>query len=204
MIGYASRTGTKRNLAVLRDAGWRLLISARGVLRNEGFPYALDNGAWTAHQRGEAFDEPAFVHAYDLFGADADWVVAPDIVAGGVDSLRFSERWLPRLTGARLVLIAVQDGMAAEDVAPLLGKRCGIFVGGTTEWKERTAVAWGELARKRGAYLHVGRVNSARRISICHEAQADSFDGTSVSRFAKSLPRLDRATRQPAFRWGTP
>lgn len=45
MIGYASRTGTRRNLDALRAAGWRLMVSARGALRTEGFPYALDNGA---------------------------------------------------------------------------------------------------------------------------------------------------------------
>ena len=28
MIAYASRTGTRRNLAALRAAGWRLLVSA--------------------------------------------------------------------------------------------------------------------------------------------------------------------------------
>ena len=39
MIGYASRTGTKRNLDALRAAGWRLLISATGVHRDEGFPF---------------------------------------------------------------------------------------------------------------------------------------------------------------------
>lgn len=36
MIGYASRTGTRRNLAALREADWRLLVSARGVLRIVG------------------------------------------------------------------------------------------------------------------------------------------------------------------------
>jgi hypothetical protein len=45
MAGYASRTGTRRNLAALRDAGWRLLVSAEAELRTEGMRYALDNGA---------------------------------------------------------------------------------------------------------------------------------------------------------------
>src|SRR5476651_1043647 len=31
IVGYASRTGTKRNLAALQDADWRLLVSARGA-----------------------------------------------------------------------------------------------------------------------------------------------------------------------------
>lgn len=51
------------------------MVSARGVLRTEGFPYALDNGAWTAFQKGEPFDGAAFERAVKLLGADADWIV---------------------------------------------------------------------------------------------------------------------------------
>lgn len=60
MIAYASRIGTGRDLDALRAAGWRLVVSARGVLRAEGFRYALDNGAWTSFQRGEPSHAAAF------------------------------------------------------------------------------------------------------------------------------------------------
>ena len=58
---YASRTGTRRALDLFRSWGWRILVSARGVVRTEGFAYALDNGAWTAHAKGEPFDDAAFM-----------------------------------------------------------------------------------------------------------------------------------------------
>lgn len=195
MIAYASRTGTRRNLRALREADWRLLVSARGVLRTEGFRYGLDNGAWTAHQRGEDFDREAFELAVELLGAGADWIVVPDVVADAVRTLRMAERWLPTLEHYP-VLVAVQNGMEAADVRPWLGPRCGIFLGGDTTWKLATMRAWGELALERGCHYHVGRVNSARRIELCHEAGAHSFDGTSVTRFADSIGRLDRALRQ--------
>jgi hypothetical protein len=198
MIAYASRTGTRRNLAALRAAGWRLLVSAGSRLRTEGFGYALDNGAWSCHQRGCPFDERAFERAVERLGADADWIVLPDIVAGGHASLRYSLAWLPRLEGLRRpLLLAVQDGMAPADVAPLFGSGLGIFVGGSTPWKLATALTWGRLARARGCWCHVGRVNTARRIRLCAAAGADSFDGSSASRFALSLPLLDKARRQP-------
>ncbi|MBC8753020.1 hypothetical protein F6X42_44140, partial [Paraburkholderia sp. WC7.3b] len=44
-----------------RSPGWRLLVSAKGEHRTEGMRYAIDNGAWTAYQRGEPFDEAAFL-----------------------------------------------------------------------------------------------------------------------------------------------
>ena len=197
MIAYASRTGTKRNLAALREAGWRILVSARGVLRTEGFPYALDNGAWTAHQRGEDFDVPAFEKAVDLLGEGADWVVLPDIVGGGHRSLAYSLAWLPRLAPlpGRL-LIAVQDGIEPADIAPYVSGRVGIAVGGSTEWKIRTIPVWGKFAREHGCYLHILRVNSVRRLNLCRDAQADSFDGSGPSRFAKHLAVMEAGRRQ--------
>lgn len=209
-MGYASHTGTRRNLAALRAAGWRVLLSATGAHPRthravEGFSgYALDNGAWAAHQQNRPFDVALFTELVRVFGAGADWVACPDIVAGGLDSLRFSVSWLPWcLARVRLVLIPVQDGMTAEDVRPLLGPRVGIFVGGTTEWKLATLPVWGQVARETVCHLHVGRVNSARRIKLCAMAGADSFDGTSASRYADSLPGLDRARKQGAFAWDT-
>lgn len=195
-MGYASRTGTRRNLAALRDAGWRLLVSAKGALRTEGFRYALDNGAWTAFQRGEPFDAPAFDKALALLGDGADWVVCPDVVGNRDATLAAAREWLPRLSTARLVLIAAQDGMSTADLEPMLDAHTGVFFGGGTEWKLRNVVAWGQWCKARGTYFHVARVNSAKRIRLCQEAQADSFDGSSASRFALSLGRLARANNQ--------
>ncbi len=199
MIAYASRTGTRRNLAALRAAGWRLVVSATGVWRTEGFRYAIDNGAWTAFQTGMPFDGDAFLRLADALGNDADWIVIPDIVGGGLRSLEFSMFWQPRVAGIAPLLLAGQDGKARSDVSPLVGPDLVIFAGGTTEWKERTLPLWGALAREAGAYLHVGRVNSQRRIALCAAAGADSFDGTSASRFAVTLSGLDQASRQRAL-----
>jgi hypothetical protein len=206
LLGFASRTGTRRNLEALRTCGWGLLVSAKGVLRTEGFAtYALDNGAWTAFRTGRPFDEAAFVAAVDALGARAQFVVVPDIVCGGLESLRFSEAWLPRLAGiGRRRLLAVQNGMVPADVRPFLSSEVGLFVGGDTAWKESSLPLWGELARERGCYLHVGRVNSARRIRLCQLAGAHSFDGTSVSRFAQTIGLLDSARRQAVLDFHRP
>lgn len=202
LIGYASRTGTRRNLELLRAGGWRLLVSARGVMRTEGFEYAIDNGAWTAHQRGEPFDVAAFERVLELHGRGADWIVVPDIVGAGHRSLDFSLSWIDRLrTIGPTLLLAVQDGLREADVLPLLGPRVGLFLGGTTAWKLATMAAWGETAARAGCYYHVGRVNTARRIYQVRDAGAHSFDGTSASRYAAGFPGLDNARRQEGFRW---
>lgn len=198
MICYASRTGTKRNLAALRAAGWRLMVSRAGVWRTEGFPYALDNGAWTDFRTGRDFDDEAFKAIVDKLGREADWVVAPDIVAGGLRSLRFSMVWLaPLLVRTRMVLVPVQDGMGPQDLVNIvLPGRVGIFLGGSTDWKITNMRPWGEFCAARGIYYHVGRVNTQRRFRLAHIAGADSVDGSSASRYAVTLPALDCAGRQ--------
>lgn len=196
MIAYASRTGTRRNLAALRENDWRLLVSAAGCLRHEGFRFGLDNGAWSAFQRGTPFDERAFGSALSRLGAQADWTVIPDIVAGGAASLGLSLRWMRSvLDSTERALLAVQDGMTPGDVRHLIGTRVGLFIGGSTAWKLATLGEWCRLGVERGAWVHVGRVNSRRRILSCGAHGATSFDGTSASRFALTTPRLSEATR---------
>ena len=196
MIAYASRTGTKRNLAALRSAGWRLHVSATGVHRTEGFPYAIDNGAWTAHQQGKPFDEAAFLRVVEKLGANADWIAVPDIVAGGLRSLEFSLSWIPRLRGScKLLLLPVQDGMNTRDVGTIIGPELGVFVGGSTDWKLATMHAWCRAALGVDAWCHIARVNSAKRIRLCQDFRAKAFAGSSVTRFRCDPP----ATEQPAL-----
>lgn len=197
MIAYASRTGTKRNLEVLRQYNWRLVLSPAGVLRTEGFAYGLDNGAWSSFQQGTSFDTSAFLAALKKFGANADWVVVPDIVAGGLASLDLSLSWLPIVAQeTRRPLIAVQDGISIADIRELVGPEVGIFIGGSTTWKEDTMQQWGVLGEDRGAWVHCGRVNTIRRIRLCGLACCTSFDGSGASRYAVATHRLSVASRQ--------
>jgi hypothetical protein len=198
MMCYASRTGTRRNLTALREAGWGLLVSRAGVWRTEGFDdYVLDNGAWSDFQAGRSFDGDAFERLIEQLGARARWIVLPDIVAGGLASLALSVRWLNRcLSVCPLVLIAVQDGMVETDLAPLVGPSVGVFLGGSTEWKLATMAAWGRFCAAHAVHYHVARVNTGRRMAMAVAAGADSVDGTSATRYAVTIRKLDNTSRQ--------
>lgn len=203
MMCYASGTGTRRNLAALRAHGWGLIVSRadRARWRTEGFDhYAGDNGAWSDFQAGRDFDEDAYERFLDWVGAQPhrpDWLVLPDIVAGGLPSLSLSVRYLNRCAAiAPLVLLAVQDGMVAEDVRAMVGPGVGIFLGGSTEWKLDRMRYWGEFAAERRAHYHVARVNSIKRMSLAISCGAASVDGSSVSRYAVTAPKLAYAARQ--------
>lgn len=202
MIPYASRTHTARNLAALRSAHWRILLSPeRGYDPPDGFRFAIDNGAWTCFKKQIPFDGEAFARLLERHGAAADFVVMPDIVAGGPRSLELSLAWLDRLRHFRLILLPVQDEMDEKDVGAVLQRtpNMGIFLGGSTEYKLKHMYAWGMVAHAFRRYYHIGRVNTMRRIRLCAEAGADSFDGTSATMYAVTLPKLDTARKQPSL-----
>jgi hypothetical protein len=71
------------------------------------------------------------------------------------------------------------------------GAKC-VFLGGTTEWKlgpEARQVA--RTAKRLGLWLHMGRVNSHRRLRYAAAIGCDSVDGTYLA-FGpdRNLPRL--------------
>lgn len=165
------------------------------------------------------FDDVAFWRVLDRWGErrahaptscrEPDWIVVPDIVAGGRASLDLSLRWLPYVRQYGPPLLAVQDGIEPEDVEEWLGPDdgrtgrpdrlggCGIFLGGSTEWKWANLGKWAAVARAYRCHLHVGRVNSERGIRACRAHGVTSADGTSASRFAVNAPRLGAACRGP-------
>ena len=201
MIAYASATGTKRNIEAIRKAGWRFMLTP--LNRNPaGLDYCIDNGAFSCWTTGQPFDAAGFRALVRDRGEGAEFIVVPDVVTDAAATFDQFPEWHAELepTGARL-LLALQDGMTEGQVAGLLSDypRAGLFLGGSTEWKLATMAAWGELAREAGRYYHVARVNSARRIIQAQACGADSFDGTSATRYAVTLPMLDACRRQGAF-----
>jgi len=214
---YATYTTTRRNLAAMADAGIRLLFGPDQLeyvgaldVPTWGIRYALDNGAWGAFRRGGSFDGEAFWRVLDRWGDTfsprgrfagsaqrPDWIVCPDIVAGGMASLDLSLRWLPYVRQYGHPLIAVQDGMAPEAVEEHVGPAVGIFLGGSTAWKWATLPEWAAMARAYKARIHVGRVNTARGIRACRAHGVTSCDGTSASRFSVNAAPLGMACRGP-------
>ena len=67
------------------------------------------------------------------------------------------------------------------------GRMACLFVGGSTGWKlsQASRDLIGEAKRRR-KWVHVGRVNSRKRIRWCVENAADSFDGSGFGMFPQS------------------
>lgn len=144
-----------------------------------GLPWAIDNGAYTG------FDARSFRRLL-LKAVDQPrlcWVVAPDVVGDARATIALFRDWQPELAASRFpVALAGQDGL--EDLEVPYGAMDCLFVGGSTRWKLSLAAA--DLmveAKRRGLRVHVGRVNSLRRLRMAYERGADSVDGSSYSRW---------------------
>lgn len=141
-------------------------------------PWALDNGAFADWKAERPFDAERFLSTVQQAGSP-DYVVVPDVVAGGLFSLATSLAWADVLEpyGHPMALV-VQDGMVVSDVEPHLGtgRFAFLFVGGTVEWKVATGAEWVELAHRFGMKCHIGRVGTQKRVRWAKRVKCDSID----------------------------
>jgi hypothetical protein len=172
-------------------------------------PWFYDNGAYRDWKAGKAFNAVRFDRDMRLIRYGKmpmpDFVVVPDIVAGGAASLAFSRSNRESIgvaaDGARnpRAYLAVQDGMTVDTVRAFLDESlvdgheyAGIFVGGSTEWKLATAAAWVEFAHATNRKCHIGRVGIPARVRWARTIGADSIDSCLPLMYEQHLhPFLD-------------
>ena len=143
-------------------------------------PWALDNGAFGDWRAQRPFDAAQFRNAIARARALSrpDFVVVPDLVAQGRDSLALSLKWRDECADVAPPYLVVQDGMTDDDVAEVIERFDGLFVGGTLPWKLSTGAAWVRLAHAHGRRCHVGRVGTAKRVAWAKRINADSIDSS--------------------------
>lgn len=140
-----------------------------GQRPSSSLPFCLDNGAFKGFKEQEFF-----VHLEKGLSLEKkpDFIVVPDTPGDSKRTLDMWEKWISRLTSFGVPLaLAVQDGMRAIDIP---SEAQVIFVGGTTRWKEETIAYWSRYFPN----VHVGRVNTWRRLLLCYQSNVKSIDGT--------------------------
>jgi hypothetical protein len=152
-----------------------------------GQPWAADNGCFS--QPGKYTDERylAFLAKLLPYVDRCLFATAPDVMGDAVATLDRSRPMLSRIrdVGYPVALVA-QDGLT-PDMVPWADIDA-LFIGGTTTWK--LSEASHDLcveAKRRGKWLHMGRVNSRRRYELARSFGCDSVDGTSL-RFDPHTP----------------
>jgi hypothetical protein len=182
----------------VRD-GWPAMLTPRmGQLPPAGQPWAADTGCYA---RPQDHDDDAYLAWLASLPAERClFATAPDRFGDGMATLELAEPMLPRIRALGLpAALVAQPGMTqvpwdALDV---------LFIGGPNAWQHSDACA--ELAReavRRGKRVHVGRVNTLRRLRFAQSIGATSVDGTCLAygpdrNAAIIMGWLQRLHRQP-------
>lgn len=144
-----------------------------------GLPWAADNGAYSGFDAAKFRRLLARVRGLErcLF------VVCPDVVANAKSTLALFGEWRDEVASyGQPVAFVGQDG--AEGIEIPWGSFGAWFIGGSTEWKlSRASADLAAEAKRRGRWVHMGRVNSLKRMRLAYEMGCDSVDGSSASMY---------------------
>lgn len=176
-------------VSLLRDHGrpdnLGVLVSPRGC---GNFPqlaewkWAADNDAYLA------WDRDRYVKMLDQIRGIPGclFVTAPDVVGDAKATVERFNAWITTLNDVgQPVAFVAQDGIQFTGV-PWNDIGC-LFIGGTTEFKMGGwAAKYAREAKRRGLWLHMGRVNTRKRIRYAKSLGCDSIDGTNFSMFRKT------------------
>jgi hypothetical protein len=179
-----------------------MLTPMMGNRLPEGRRWAADTGCFNAPHK---HDDDRYVEwlAARYHAADRClFATAPDVLGDAMATIAVAKPMLGRIrdVGFKAALIA-QDGMERLEI-PWNTFDC-LFIGGTTGWKlSEHAYDLMRAARRRNKWVHVGRVNSYRRLVRMRQAGAHSVDGTYLAfgpdtNTPKLQGWLDQLQRQP-------
>lgn len=168
-----------------------------------GWIWAADNGCFNAkwdHGRWSAWLNRDTPRSGCLFAT------VPDVVGDHRATLDRFDEYVNDVLAARFPVAFVGQDGAQYGGVPWARFDC-LFIGGSTGWKmSQPALDLAREARRRGKWVHVGRVNSLNRFGTW-AADADSCDGTFIA-FGpkKNAPKvaawMDRHWAQPPMNFG--
>jgi hypothetical protein len=167
-------------------------------------PWGADNACYSQGDRFDAGDWLEWLASLRRFRERCLFAVAPDVVGDAEATLARSRPYLPTIRQLGFPAAYVtQDGCTSALVP--WGECDALFVGGTDGWKLSEA-SWAlcREAKLRGLHVHVGRVNSWRRMKACAVSGVDSVDGTYLLwgpdvNFPKLIDWLDSVNRQSSL-----
>ena len=159
-------------------------------------PYGVDNGCFALKKDNGSRNRNKVLDGFMRYVWVKHWerqagpvfVAVPDVVGSHEATLFAFCCWWPMLAPLDLPLAFVAQNGATPDNIPWDLFSC-LFVGGTTEddgeeWKISPAsAAVIREAKRRGKWVHVGRVNSEPRVRWCVAHGVDSVDGSGFSYF---------------------
>lgn len=159
--------------------GW-MNTPAQGNVLPRGQQWGADNGCFGRGYPGDA-GYLRFLDEHSDRAKDCLFATAPDVVGDAGATLARSAPFMPaiRRRGYPAALVG-QNGL--EDLAVPWDAFDVLFLGGDTEWKlGEHARGLALEARKRSKWVHMGRVNSLKRLRYANSIGCQSADGTYVA-----------------------
>lgn len=192
MITYLSGC-VRKELYSVSDTGFMLTPAIGNRVDLSSKPWAADTGCYA---QGDAFRVGRYVTwLEEKMSSMRDtclFATAPDVVGDADATWTRSAPVLPliRDLGYKAALVA-QDGIDLHDMR--WDAFDALFIGGSTDFKLNEAIIGPLVAKARAydKYVHMGRVNSLRRIQYAARIGCHSVDGTILG-FGpdKNIPRL--------------
>lgn len=144
-----------------------------------GYLWAADNDCF------QGFHQTRYLkmlsHVADVPGCL--FITVPDVVGDSEATMKLFREWGETVAKVGPVGLVGQDGLTPQQVP--WNDIQTLFIGGTTEWKlSEDAQLLMKEARERGKWVHMGRVNSWRRVEYAKACGVDSIDGTQLSWFS--------------------
>lgn len=166
--------------------------------------HGLDNGCFA---QGESFvpgDWLEWLAALRRYRDRTLFAVAPDVVRDAEATFARSVPYLPTIRQLGFPSAFVTQDGCRSDLVPWGQFDC-LFVGGSDAWK-LSEDSWSLCAeaKRRGIWVHMGRVNSWRRLRACALSAVDSADGTYLAfgpdvNWPKMIGWLDALNTQPSL-----
>jgi len=156
-----------------------------------------NNGIWAADNAAYSnWDETKFKQLLNKIYAHHNkpvFVACPDVVGNAKKTLCCFEEWEPYIHELRLnVALVLQNGQEGIGIPWHLIE--AIFIGGDDEFKLGGWVKYiVPVAKERGKWVHMGRVNSLCRVKYAYDIGCNSIDGSQFSMFSDTyLPKYLR------------
>ncbi len=164
-------------------------------LLRDGLPWAVDNSAFSNPDDAK-FERILFDVWETMRWNPPDWVAVPDFVGDHWKTLElflaWTAHWEYEFGRVEWPLAFVLQNGATSDSVPW-DEIAAVFVGGDDDFKLRGSVDLIAEAKERKKIVHVGRVNSLKRLRWAHDIGADSVDGSGYSMFPDA--RIPRAIK---------
>lgn len=161
--------------------------------------WAADNDAYNA------FSEGRFMRMLDAIAespAKPRFVTVPDVVGDHLGTLHEFDRWIPRFTERGIpAAFVLQNGIEEHaDDSPISQNDwramlealpwhmiSAIFIGGDNSFKFSQAVRELVGFARGSKWIHMGRVNSVRRLNYARMIGCDSCDGSGMARYRRRV-----------------